>query len=64
MIFNDNIEIIFASTDHNEYVLIIKDKNGEEFVNIEDIEYVKISEKYQNSLEFCYKVWYLFMKNI
>ena len=59
ILFNDKIELIFGKTDTNEYVLIIKDKNGEESINIEDVDYFKISEKYDNSLEILYLVIFI-----
>jgi len=59
--FNDNIELIFGRTEENEYVMIIKDKSCEEYVDLEDIEYIKISEKQDHVLDICYVVeFYIF----
>lgn len=54
--FNDSVELVFGRTEENEYVMIIKEKGSEEYVDLEDIEYVKISEKHENALDICYVV--------
>ncbi len=40
--FNDNVELTFGRTEENEYIMIVTDKNGEEYVDLEDIDYIKI----------------------
>ena len=61
--FNDNIELIFGRTEENEYVMIIKEKSVEEYVNLEDIEYIKMSEKFDDALDICYVVKKVFNLN-
>jgi len=54
--FNDSLELIFGRTEENEYVMIMKDKNGEEYIDLQDIDYIKLSDKYEDALDICYLV--------
>jgi hypothetical protein len=54
--FNDNIDITFGRTDENEYVMIVKEDNYEEFVNVEDIDHMKTNDKFKDMIDVCYMV--------
>lgn len=55
-LYNTAIEITFGRTDDNEYVMIVKEDDEEEYVNVEDIEYMKTSEKFIDLIDICYLV--------
>lgn len=56
LFFNDNIELTFGRTEDNEYVMIIKGKNGEEYIDLEDIDHIRLSEKRPDGVDICYIV--------
>jgi chromosome segregation ATPase len=55
-IFNSTIQITFGRTDDDEYVMIIKEDDKDEYVNVEDIEYLKSNGKSIDIVEICYLV--------
>jgi len=61
--FNTSIEvnkllnkITFGRTDNNIYTLVLQENNNLEYVNVEDIDYFKQSDKYETAIEICYFV--------
>jgi hypothetical protein len=55
-LFNADMEITFGRTDDNEYVMILKEGDQEEYVNVEDVEYMKTSERFMDMIDICYLV--------
>jgi len=69
--FNTSIEIQFGRTDSGLYALVLHDKGGSEYVNVEDIDYFKQNDKYETAIDLCFfknakpvKMTLLFMENI
>ena len=57
-LFNNDIEITFGRTDDDEYVMIVKEDNDQEYINVEDIEYLKTNDKFVDMIDLCYLVNY------
>jgi hypothetical protein len=55
-LFNSDIEITFGRTDDDEYVMIVREDENQEYINVEDIEYLKTNEKFMDMIDFCYLV--------
>jgi chromosome segregation ATPase len=57
-VFNSILEITFGRTDDDEYVMILKEDGENIYINVEDVEYLKSSEKFMDMLDVCYQVSY------
>ncbi len=50
-------KITFGRTeDDDEYVMIIKEGDDEDFISIENVEYIRVIEDKPNAYEICYLV--------
>ena len=55
-IFNTDIEITFGRTDDDEYVMILKEDDLQEYINVEDIEFMRTNDKFMDMIDLCYLV--------
>jgi hypothetical protein len=56
--YNSRLELTFGRTESNDYVMKLKDEDEgkEEYVDVEDIEYLKLNEKFLDILDVCFLV--------
>lgn len=59
-LFNSDIEITFGRTDDDEYVMILREEENQEYINVEDIEYLKTNEKFMDMIDLCFLVKKIF----
>ena len=52
--FNTNIEITFGRTDDDEYVMTLKEDGDKQYINVEDVEYLKSNDKFMDMVDICY----------
>lgn len=55
-LFDSDLEITFGRTDEDEYVMIINDDGEHEYINVEDIEYLKTNDKANDIVDLSYLV--------
>jgi hypothetical protein len=56
-VFNSDLEITFGRTDDDEYVMTLKEDGENVYINVEDVEYLKPSEKFLDMVDICYQVF-------